>query len=111
MAQGRVPFDAKAAADNAAVADSMAKLPWAAFGEGTDKGETQAKPEVWKDSAKFKEYADKLQTEMGKVVAASKTGSMTVQEQARRHRARCSKVSGTVHTMQATKYRARNAGA
>lgn len=76
MVSGKVPFDAKAAADNAAVAESMAKLPWAAFGEGTDKGETQAKPEVWKESAKFKEYADKLQAEMGKVVAATKTGKL-----------------------------------
>ena len=34
MAQGRVPFDAKAAADNAAVVEAMSKLHWAAFTEG-----------------------------------------------------------------------------
>ncbi len=55
MAQGRVPFDAKAAADNAAVVEIMSKLHWAAFTEGSDKGETRAKPEIWKDAAKFKE--------------------------------------------------------
>lgn len=33
MANGRVPYDAKAAADNAEVVSALAKLPWAAFGE------------------------------------------------------------------------------
>ena len=55
MANGRVPYDAKAAAENAEVVSALAKLPWAAFGEGTDKGDTRAKPEIWKESAKFKE--------------------------------------------------------
>jgi cytochrome c556 len=76
MVGGKVPFDAKAAADNAAIADTMAKLPWAAFGEGTDLGDTKAKPEIWKEQAKFKEGANKLQTEMGKLAAAAKTGNL-----------------------------------
>ena len=74
MAQGRVPFDAKIAADNAEIVADMAKLPWAAFGEGTDGGDTKAKPEIWKQGAKFKEYADKLQAESVKLAAAAKTG-------------------------------------
>jgi cytochrome c556 len=76
MAQGRVPFDAKAAADNADVLATVAKLPWTAFGEGTDKGETRAKPEIWKESAKFKDAIDKNQAEMGKLVAAAKSGNL-----------------------------------
>lgn len=74
MAQGRTPYDAKLAADNAAVLEVVSKLPWTAFGEGTDKGDTKAKPEIWKETAKFKEATDKLHTEMAKVVAAAKTG-------------------------------------
>ena len=74
MAQGRVPFDAKIAADNAEIVADIAKLPWAAFGEGTDGGDTKAKPEIWKQGAKFKEYADKLQAESVKLAAAAKTG-------------------------------------
>ena len=74
MAQGKVPFDAKVAAENAEIVADMAKLPWHAFGEGTDTAETKAKPEVWKQSAKFKEAADKLQAETVKLVAATKTG-------------------------------------
>ena len=74
MAQGRVPYDAKAAADNAAVLETVTKLPWTAFGEGTDKGDTRAKPEIWKEPAKFKDAADKMQAEMTKVIAAAKGG-------------------------------------
>jgi cytochrome c556 len=74
MAQGKVPFDAKAAADNADVLAVVSKLPWTAFGDGTDKGDT--KPEIWKEPAKFKEAADKSQAEIAKVVAAAKTGNL-----------------------------------
>jgi len=76
MATGKAPFDAKVAADSAAVADFVARLPWAAFAEGTDKGDTRAKPEIWKEPAKFKEYADKMQAEMSKLAAAAKTGNL-----------------------------------
>ena len=76
MANGRAPYDAKAAADNAEIAVAMSKLPWAAFGEGTDKGETRAKPEIWKEQAKYKESADKMQAEMVKLAAAAKTGNL-----------------------------------
>jgi len=77
MAQGKIPFDAKAAADNAAVLESMSRLPWAAFGEGTEQGaNTKAKPEVWSDNAKFKEAADKMQAEVVKLSVAAKTGKL-----------------------------------
>jgi cytochrome c556 len=74
MAQGKAPFDAKIAAENAEIVANMAKLPWHAFGEGTETAETKAKPEVWKQNAKFKEAADKFQAESVKLVVATKTG-------------------------------------
>jgi cytochrome c556 len=76
MAQGKTPFDAKVAAESAAVAESVSKLPWAGFGPGTDKGDTDAKPEIWTDRAKFNDYAEKMQAEMVKFNAAAKTGSL-----------------------------------
>lgn len=76
MAQGKIPFDAKVAADSAANAEYVSRLPWAGFGDGTDKGgNTKAKAEIWKDKAKFMEYAEKTQQEMGKLSAAAKTGN------------------------------------
>jgi cytochrome c556 len=76
MANGRVPYDAKAAADNADVVATLAKLPWAAFGEGTDKGDTRAKPEIWKEAAKYKEASDKMQAEIVKLNTAAKAGNI-----------------------------------
>jgi cytochrome c556 len=78
MAQGKAPFDAKIALDNAEIVADMAKLPWHAFGEGTETAETKAKPEVWKQGAKFKEASDKLQSETVRLVAAAKTGKEDV---------------------------------
>lgn len=76
MANGRTPYDAKAAADNADVVATLSKLPWAAFGEGTDKGDTRAKPEVWKEAAKYKEAADKMQAEIVKLNTAPKRATL-----------------------------------
>ena len=76
MANGKIPFDAKAAADNADIALAMSKLPYVAFIEGTDKGDTKAKPEIWTENDKFKAAAAKLQDEMVKLNAAAKTGNL-----------------------------------
>lgn len=77
MAQGKAPFDAKAAAESADIVATLAKLPFAAFGEGTDKGLPQrAKPEVWKEAAKFKGAADKMIDATAKLDAAAKTGNL-----------------------------------
>lgn len=74
MVQGKAPFDAKAAADNAQLAAVMAPLPFTAFGEGTDKGDTKSKPEVWSQGDKFKVAATKMQEEIAKLTAATKSG-------------------------------------
>jgi cytochrome c556 len=76
MASGRAPYDAKLAQENAEIAAAMSKLPWAAFVEGTDKGDTRAKPEIWKESAKYKEASDKMQAEMVKLNTAAKAGNI-----------------------------------
>ncbi len=74
MAQGKIPFDAKAAQDNAEVVLNMSKLPWAGFGPGTEGG--KAKPAIWKEQAKYKEHADKFKAEAVKLAAAAKTGNL-----------------------------------
>lgn len=74
MANGKAPFDAKAAQENAAVLETVAKLPWSAFGDGTQGG--KAKADIWKEKAKFNEHADQLVTEAAKLSAAAKTGDL-----------------------------------
>ena len=77
MASGRTPYDPKVAADSAELVVMLAKLPWTAFGPGTDKGApTDAKPAIWTDPGKFKELADKMQAETVKLAAAAKTGNL-----------------------------------
>ena len=76
MANGRVPFDAKVAADNAEIATMMSKLPYAGFVDGSDKGDTRAKPEIWSERDKFNAAATKMQDEMVKFNAVAKSGDL-----------------------------------
>jgi cytochrome c556 len=76
MAQGIQPFDAKVAAENAELVASMSRLPFAAFGPGTDKGgPTRARPEIWKDSAKFKTASDRMIADASRLESAAKSGN------------------------------------
>ncbi len=74
MVNGRVPFDAAAAQQNAEVVAMMSSLPWQGFGPGTEGG--RAKPEIWKESAKFKELGDDMNKKVAALNAASKTGNL-----------------------------------
>jgi cytochrome c556 len=77
MANGKVPFDAKVAADNAQLVAVMARLPWAGFGPGTDKDpRSKAMSEVWTEQAKFQAASEKLVVEADKMAAATKTGNL-----------------------------------
>lgn len=76
MANGRVPFDAAVAAEYAAIVQAMSKLPYRAFGPGTDKGDTRALPAIWTEQAKFNDAAQKMQEEVTKLSAAVKTGNL-----------------------------------
>lgn len=76
MVQGKVPFDARTAQDNANIVATMSMLPFSAFGPGTDMGhDTKAKPEIWKDPAKFQAAAKEMQQQVAKLDAAAKGGN------------------------------------
>jgi cytochrome c556 len=74
MVSGKAPFDAAAAQQNAEIATTMSSLPWQGFGAGTEGG--KAKPEIWKESAKFKELSDDMGKKMMALNAAAKTGNL-----------------------------------
>ncbi len=77
MVNNRIPFDAKVAAENAAVVVTMSKLPWVAFGPGTDAGlPTRAKPEIWREQDKFKAASDKMVADVAALDTAAKTGNL-----------------------------------
>ena len=74
MAKGKVPFDAGAAQANADLVVTLAKLPWSAFVEGSDKGDTNARPEIWSQADKFKAAAQRLQDATVKLAEAARSG-------------------------------------
>jgi cytochrome c556 len=76
MANGRAPYDPKAAIANAEIVEAMSKLPWPGFAPGTEKLSKKAKAEIWSEPAKFKEHNEKLQAETPKLLAAAKTENL-----------------------------------
>ena len=67
-----------AVAENAAILDTVNRLSFTAFPEGSDMvGNSRAKPEIWTDQAKFKQYADRLNGDVAKLLAASKAGDLS----------------------------------
>jgi cytochrome c556 len=72
MVNGRAPYDAKVAADNANLVATLSRLPGAAFPAGSESGgNTRAKPEIWRDNAKFAAAYEKMLAEVGKLPAAA----------------------------------------
>ena len=75
MAQGRVPYDANIATRNAGYLEVLSKMPWDGFEPSTKDLKTRALPEVYAEPAKFKAAQDNFTAEVGKLVAATKTGN------------------------------------
>jgi cytochrome c556 len=76
MANGQVPFDAKVAAENIEIIAMLNRLQFAAFIDGSDKGNTRAKPEIWTEKDKFAARVTKSQEDVLKLAAAGKTGNL-----------------------------------
>ena len=76
MANGRVPFDAKVAAENIEIVAMLNRLQFRAFVEGSDKGNTRAKPEIWTQKDKFAADVARSQEDVAKLAAAGKTGDL-----------------------------------
>ncbi len=76
MAQGRVPFDAKVAQENAAIVVTLSKLPWAGFTPETEKLKSRTKPEAWTEMDKVRAGADKMMKAIADLEAATRTGNL-----------------------------------
>ncbi|PRD65399.1 c-type cytochrome [Malikia granosa] len=76
MANGKVPFDAQKAQEDAAVVLMLSRLPWAGFTPESQKLDSKAKPELWSETGKFKAGADKLVSATVALDAAARTGSL-----------------------------------
>ena len=76
MASGKIPFDAKAAADNAELAAAVTKWQFTGFVEGSDKGDTKADPMIWAEKEKFTAAGATLQEAVSKLNVAAKGGNL-----------------------------------
>jgi cytochrome c556 len=76
MVNGRVPYDARAAIENAELVAVLAKLPASGFGPGTQHISRGAKPEIWTEQARFTEQNDRFVAEAARLLAAAKTNNL-----------------------------------
>ena len=74
MIKGDVPFDAKVAAENIEITAVLNRLQFAAFVDGSDKGNTKAKPEIWENMDDFKAKLEKMQQETAKIAEVAQSG-------------------------------------
>jgi cytochrome c556 len=76
MANGKVPFDARKAQEDAAVVLMLSRLPWAGFTPDTQTLESKARPALWSEMDKVKAGSDKMMTAVMALDAAAKTGNL-----------------------------------
>lgn len=72
MLKGAAPYNADVVARNATFIENLARMPWDGFDASTQGEKSKAKPEVFKESAKFKAAADMLEAESAKLGAAAR---------------------------------------
>ena len=76
MVNDKKPYNKDEAIRNASRIDALSNHPFEFFGAGTEKGETKASANIWKDNAKFNASAEKLQVESTKLAQVARTGDM-----------------------------------
>jgi cytochrome c556 len=77
--KGQVPFNSQHIVAHAQAINEMSKLipDLVPPGSGPEAGvETNAKPEIWQNMDKFKEFAENLQAASAKLVEVAKSGDM-----------------------------------
>ena len=77
MVNGQAPFDTKVMNENIEIVSLLnTRAQFAAFIEGSDTGNTRAKPEIWTEKEKYSAAVTKSQSDVDKLVAAGKTGNL-----------------------------------
>jgi len=72
MMKGAAPYNADVVALNATFLENLARMPWDGFQQSTSGVKSAAKPEIYKDAAKFRAAADRLEEESAKLGAAAR---------------------------------------
>jgi len=91
MAKGDRPYDAQVAARSATFVDQLMQMPFDGFTPGSDTGApTKAKPEIWKDRAKFDNLMKEMQVETAKLAKVAGTDLATMRAQVQATAKTCS---------------------
>lgn len=72
MLKGAAPYNADVVALNATFLENLARMPWDGFQPSTSGEKSAAKPEIYKDTAKFKAAADALEAATAKLGAVAR---------------------------------------
>lgn len=72
MLKGAAPYNADVVAINATFLENLARMPWDGFQASTADVKSAAKPEIYKDAAKFKAAADALEAATAKLGAVAR---------------------------------------
>ncbi|HBH37451.1 MAG: cytochrome c [Curvibacter sp.] len=75
-AEGQRPFDARLTTADARVVAQLSQLPWEGFIEGSERGDTRAREDIWLDDDKFKAYAADLQRQSLTLVTVTEAGDL-----------------------------------
>lgn len=81
MAQDKKPYNREEAARSADLVAALADYPQGHFVEGTDKGDTKAKPEIWKDRADFDDKMKKMVGEAKQLPQAARMDLAALKKQ------------------------------
>src|SRR5258706_15971198 len=72
MLKGNIPYNADIVARNATFLENLARMPWDGFDPSTQGEKSKAKPEIYKDPAKFKAAYEALEEATSKLGAAAR---------------------------------------
>ena len=81
MAQEKKPYNKEEAVRSADLVAALSDYPQGHFSEGTDKAETKAKPEIWKNRADFDDKMKKMITEAKQLPQAARADLATLKKQ------------------------------
>ena len=76
MAQEKKPYNKDEAVRNADFVALLSTVPKTFFGEGSDKGETRAKPGIWSNKADFDKKMENMTSETAKLPQVARSGDL-----------------------------------
>jgi cytochrome c556 len=75
MAKGKLPFNREELNRHAAYLDMLSRISLDGFVAGSHEGNTRARPEIWKEWARYRGMAEKFQAETARLKEVARAGS------------------------------------